>query len=78
MQMSKVYVIWKNKYLNEFNERRKLKLAIVHHRKSLVLKCFHSLIIYTKYRHKKNIQKGFLFLLSIIKCLFNLLIFQQN
>ena len=56
--MSKVYVTWKNKYECEFTERRKLKLAIVHHKKSLLIKCLHSFIIYTKYRRKKNIQKG--------------------
>jgi hypothetical protein len=58
MQLTKVYTIWKHKYEDELNDRRKLRLAIGHYRQSLLLKCLHSLMMYMKYRQKKDVQKG--------------------
>ena len=58
MHMTRVYATWKHRYQNELYERRKLRMAVSHHRNYLLSKCFHAIIIYTKYRHKKNIQKG--------------------
>lgn len=63
--MQKVYTIWKFKYLNEINDRRKLKLANNHYKTNLIKKCLHSFIIYTKYRRKKELQKGIILFFTI-------------
>jgi hypothetical protein len=51
-------MLWRNKYWTIVQNKRKDHLASSHYRESMLMKCFHSLLVYKNYRKKKNLQKS--------------------
>ena len=57
VQLTKVFSVWYYKFISEKEERRVERLADKHYKLTLYRKCLKSLIYYSKYRKRKQIQK---------------------